>query len=229
MESSYDVTQNQLHIINGLINRLIESQGLGTELNTNEPTVVSAESKSKILSMLKVREKLQGRLPKQQSKQDKNLELLIGNFYYCDNQYTKAINSYDKLLKVDPNNLNSLVNKGIATSKLGNHKEAIALYDKVLEIDPNYFDALHCKGDSLTLLSKHDEALSCYEQTLEIDPNYFDGLYKKGLALLNLQNHKEAIFHFDKALSIEPNHIPSLVNKGIATSKLGNHKEAIAL
>ena len=73
MESSYDVIKNQLHIINSLIKRLIESQGLGTELNTNEPTVVSSENKSKIISMLKVREKLQGRLPKQQSKQDKNL------------------------------------------------------------------------------------------------------------------------------------------------------------
>ncbi len=122
MESSYDVTQNQLHIINGLIKRLIESQGLGTELNTNEPIAVSTESKLKILSMLKVREKLHGRLPKQQSKHDTNLELLIGNFYYYDSQYAKAITSYDKLLKADPNNLNSLINKGIATSKIGNHK-----------------------------------------------------------------------------------------------------------
>ncbi|WKT58564.1 hypothetical protein QVH35_04075 [Candidatus Nitrosotenuis chungbukensis] len=117
MESSYDVTQNQLHIVNGLIKRLIESQGLGTELNINESTVVSSENRSKILSMLKVRDKLHGRLPKQQSKQDKNLELLVGNFYYCDRQYAKAISSYDKLLKVEPNNLNSLINKGIATSK----------------------------------------------------------------------------------------------------------------
>ena len=51
MESSHDVIQNQLHIINGLIKRLIENQGLGTELNTNGSTVVSAESKSKILSI----------------------------------------------------------------------------------------------------------------------------------------------------------------------------------
>ncbi|MGQ0772501.1 MAG: tetratricopeptide repeat protein, partial [Nitrososphaerota archaeon] len=203
MDSSHDIVLNQLYLVNGLIKRLIENQGIKTELDPSQKPELSFDSKSKIASMLKVQDRLQNKLPKQQQRQsiDKNLELLVGNFYFYDKQYGKAINFYEKSLKSNPQDISSLINKGITTSKLGNHKEAIALYDRVLEIDPKYFDALHCKGDSLALLSKHGEALSCYEQTLQIDPNYLDGLYKKGLALFNLANYEEAISYFDKALN----------------------------
>ncbi|MCA2003260.1 MAG: hypothetical protein LDL06_00645, partial [Candidatus Nitrosotenuis sp.] len=185
MGSSNDVALNQLYLVNGVIKRLIEDQGIKSELDLNKKPDLSFEKKSKILSMLKVREKIQDRLSKQQQKQsfDKGLETLIGNFYSYDKEYQKAMVYYDRALRVDPHQISAIIGKGIVTSKLGKHKEAISLFDRALEIDPQYFDALHCKGDSLALLSKHSEALSCYDQTLQIDPNYFDGLYKKGTAL----------------------------------------------
>jgi tetratricopeptide (TPR) repeat protein len=157
MGSSNDVTLNQLYLVNGVIRKLIEDQGINLELNLNEKPDLSFEKKSKILSMLKVREKINERLSKQQQKQsfDKTLETLIGNFYSHDKEYQKALVYYDRALRSDPHEINAIIGKGVVTSKLGKHKEAIALFDKALEIDPQYFDALHCKGDSLTLLSKH--------------------------------------------------------------------------
>ena len=41
-----------------------------------------------------------------------------------------------KLLKIDPNHVNALNNKGLALNNLGKYEEAIDWFDKALEIDP---------------------------------------------------------------------------------------------
>ena len=52
-------------------------------------------------------------------------------------KYEEAIEWYDKVLKIDPNDVNALNNKGLALNNLGKYQEAIEWYDKALEIDPN--------------------------------------------------------------------------------------------
>ena len=52
-------------------------------------------------------------------------------------KYQEAIEWYDKALKIDPNNILALNNKGLALSNLGKYQEAIEWYDKALKIDPN--------------------------------------------------------------------------------------------
>jgi tetratricopeptide (TPR) repeat protein len=42
---------------------------------------------------------------------------------------------YDKVLAIDPNDLDTLSNKGIALDDLGQDEEAIGYYDKVLAIE----------------------------------------------------------------------------------------------
>ena len=54
-------------------------------------------------------------------------------------KYQEAIEWYDKALKIDPNNVFALNNKGLALSNLGKYEEAIEWFDKALKIDPNMF------------------------------------------------------------------------------------------
>ena len=53
----------------------------------------------------------------------------------------EAIVNYDKLLKINPNHLQSISNKGAALLRLGKVNEAIAEFDKALKIDPNHLEA----------------------------------------------------------------------------------------
>lgn len=51
--------------------------------------------------------------------------------------YTQAISYYDKILKIDPQNIHALNNKGNAMVKMGNAFDAIAYFNKALEIEPH--------------------------------------------------------------------------------------------
>ena len=60
-----------------------------------------------------------------------------------------AIQYYNKVLEINPNNVDALTNKGVALSKLNNNTGVIQYYNKVLEINPNNVDALTNKGVAL--------------------------------------------------------------------------------
>jgi len=56
---------------------------------------------------------------------------------YENGNYTGAITYFDKILKIDPNNVAALNNKGNAIVKQGNSYAAISYFNKALKIDPN--------------------------------------------------------------------------------------------
>ena len=74
-------------------------------------------------------------------------------------KYEKAITWYDKALAIDPNNVNVLVNKGLA------------LINKALRIDPNNVYALVGKGHVLHTQGKYQEAIEYFDKAFKIDPN----------------------------------------------------------
>ena len=45
----------------------------------------------------------------------------------------------DKVLAVDPQDIDALINKGGALSQLGRNEEAISSYDEILAIDPSKY------------------------------------------------------------------------------------------
>ena len=93
--------------------------------------------------------------------------LLKGNEHYYKKEYAKAIDWYDKALKIDPNNVFALYSKGVALKNLGKIEEAIEGFDKILKIDPNNVEALVIKGLGLANLRRHEEAIQVYDKASE--------------------------------------------------------------
>ena len=64
-------------------------------------------------------------------------------------KFNESITYFDKVLAIDPKNVDALTGKGNVLSNLGNHIESVAYYDKALAIGPKYVDALAGKKQSL--------------------------------------------------------------------------------
>ena len=106
-----------------------------------------------------------------------NVSMDIGN-------YTGAIEYFDKVLAIDPNDVDALNSKGVALDSLGNYTEAIEYFDKVLAIDPNDVDAIYNKGVAFENLGNYAEAIEYYDKVLDINPNDVDALNSRA-ALVN--------------------------------------------
>jgi tetratricopeptide (TPR) repeat protein len=109
--------------------------------------------------------------------------------------YTGAIEYYDKALAINPKDVNALTDKGLALDNLGNHTGAIEYYDKALAmaIDPHDVRALTSKGLALGGLGNYTEAIKYFDKALAIDPHHIRALDNKGLALTYLGNYAGAI------------------------------------
>ncbi|SJZ53170.1 tetratricopeptide repeat protein [Selenihalanaerobacter shriftii] len=80
--------------------------------------------------------------------QDVQAMIDLGNAYYDQRNYEKAINYYEASLRFEPEHAHVLVDLGTAYyyKQNSNPQKAIELYNKALEVDPDFKNALFNKG-----------------------------------------------------------------------------------
>jgi tetratricopeptide (TPR) repeat protein len=104
-----------------------------------------------------------------------NAELLatLGNVYYDSGQYQKAIEFYQRSLRITPDNANVRTDLGTAYWYTGDPDSAIAEYQKALSSAPNQANALFNMG-IVKWRGKKDAngALSAWQKLLDTNPNY---------------------------------------------------------
>ncbi|MGI0044415.1 MAG: tetratricopeptide repeat protein [Nitrososphaeraceae archaeon] len=103
---------------------------------------------------------------------------LLGN-----ENFTGAIELFDRALDILPYNVNALTMKGVALSGMDNYTGAIEQYDTALDIDPNYFTALLHKGLALSNTGNYIEAIELYDRALAIQPDRTDIMTLKSTAV----------------------------------------------
>jgi tetratricopeptide (TPR) repeat protein len=65
-------------------------------------------------------------------------------------KYDEALQYYDKVLAIDPKDIDALYDKASVLEDLERYDEALQYYDKVLAIDPKDIDAMNNKMDILS-------------------------------------------------------------------------------
>lgn len=86
-----------------------------------------------------------------------NLPDIIKNAVKLDTlgQYEEALSWYDKALKIDSQDINTMFKKALLLSKTGKYEQALFLFDQIIEIDPTLVSALVNRRIVLEKLGKH--------------------------------------------------------------------------
>lgn len=84
-----------------------------------------------------------------------------------------AMGCYDSLLKVMPNNVDVVYNKGyVYLVYLGENEKALECFDRVLQLEPTSVNALFNKGRTYEQMGDFINAKSIYLQILRDNPDY---------------------------------------------------------
>jgi tetratricopeptide (TPR) repeat protein len=156
--------------------------------------------------------------------------------------YAQAIQYFDRVLAIDPNDELALDGKQIALSKLGpnnsgsadgsntggfenSQNNGAAETSRPAAPRPSSADvsALDNNGAYLFILGKNAQALEYFEQALTINPRDKVALTDIGLVYSKQRDYIQAIEYFNKALAIDPNYSTALLGKAITFSKMGHH------
>ena len=99
----------------------------------------------------------------------------------------EALMFYDKVLKINPLEIEALMKKGHIEGKLGRYESAIVSYDKVLQQEENLLAFLN-KGLAHHYISQYDIAIDCYDKVLAEKPQNTTALYNKASSLIKSGN-----------------------------------------
>jgi tetratricopeptide (TPR) repeat protein len=87
------------------------------------------------------------------------------------NQFKDAVNSSEQALKINPDNVEALINKCEGLTNSNECLSAVECSKKILELDPDNVKGFYCKAKALLGLGKNKEALELFDEVLKRDPN----------------------------------------------------------
>lgn len=120
--------------------------------------------------------------------QSKAEELFMqGNSFYYAKEYAKAIESYQKVIKVNPKRDDAYNNIGVTYNMQKEYDKAIESYQKAIDINPESDNAYYGLGLVYGKQEKYDKAIKAYQEAIEINPKK-DNVYVNLFELYLIQN-----------------------------------------
>ncbi len=120
---------------------------------------------------------------------DRGIEL------YEAKNYEAAINTFNEILAIDPNNFIVYNARGNVYVALGDYEKAINDFSRTSEIEQNFPHAYYNRGRVYYMLEKYDEALTDFQKSIELAPAEFGYRANGNIGLIY---HKQG--QYDKAL-----------------------------
>lgn len=128
-------------------------------------------------------------------------------------QFHKAIHSFELLLALSPDDEEAVYNTGVASYALYEQtqgreylEDALSAFTTALAKDPENISYLIQKGRCLLDLGRFEEGLLFLDRALWINPSDGITLMNKGIALYQLSRHDEAVKYFDLVTTYYPEH-----------------------
>lgn len=137
--------------------------------------------------------------------------LLQGNELMNADSYAEAIESYKKVVEVDPENGTAYLRLGMAYSKLDDEANAVAAFGAAAEkgqkenADKQLFNMYLLKANKLYKEKNLAEALPAAKKAYEYDPSNANACKLLGIIALSSKKYDDAIAGFESYLSASPN------------------------
>jgi tetratricopeptide (TPR) repeat protein len=133
-----------------------------------------------------------------------------GQELYKNESYQEALNAFDQVLKVDPENASAWHYKGMSLAGMGLGLEANQSIQKAMELidqrlleDPEDQEALWLRAEELDLLGRSDEALQAYDRVIDLNSSKALGAWiRKSDLFISLGRYNESAEAFDGALNL---------------------------
>ncbi len=134
----------------------------------------------------------------------RNESTIMGDKYFEQGEYQKAIDAYNNYLEINPRNIKSIYNRGRSYEELGNQKKAMSDFEHVLKLDPKNVSALLSIGKNYYREENYDQALFFINKALEINDEEYMGHYLKGRVFHKQGMVRDAMDEYNTAISLNP-------------------------
>jgi tetratricopeptide (TPR) repeat protein len=121
----------------------------------------------------------------------------------ADEKLEDAAIVFEQALRIEPNNIETLMKLGYARFHLDEHNEALKIYDKILDIDVTNPEAWNLKALVHYEQKNYSKALDAVEKAVESDPTYGMAWYNKACFLSLVNQVPEALEALKRSIEID--------------------------
>jgi cytochrome c-type biogenesis protein CcmH/NrfG len=118
--------------------------------------------------------------------------------------YVRRIAEAEKIVAVDPKNLNAWISLGNDYFDTEQAQKAINAYKMALEIDPNNPNVLTDQGVMYRKVGWFDKALANFEKAQKLDPKHLQSLYNLGIVYaMDMKQPDKAVSVWNRYLKLD--------------------------
>ena len=117
---------------------------------------------------------------------DTKIYIETGMQYFQNQEYRKAIESFSKAIKEDPNAAEAFMMRGISRDLSGNCKSAVYDYTEVIRIKPGFAKAYYLRASCREDLNDIIGAIQDYRKALALDPSLASYYFENNNSTLHL-------------------------------------------
>lgn len=144
------------------------------------------------------------------------------------NDFSTAIDYFNKVLQLNPYNTEVLFMKGMAHNYLKEYELAVADFDKSLTLSPSQPEVYYNRANTYVNLQKIDNALADYDSAIRFNPTIPEVYFNRGNIYYNRGQFKEALQDYSKAVEINPEYSKAYFNRGLTYKSTEQYPNAIA-
>jgi superkiller protein 3 len=117
-------------------------------------------------------------------------------------EWKKAIEYFQRAIRLEPNNADAYYNLGNAFADAKRNEDAAAAYRKALELSPAFAEAHDNLGTLLFTLGQLNEAAQHFQEAIRLQPEHLATYDNLGMTLAQQGRFDEAIQVYRKALEL---------------------------
>jgi tetratricopeptide (TPR) repeat protein len=150
----------------------------------------------------------------------------LGADAYRAGDLTAAVEHYDQALERNPDDAESLSNKGQVLVRQGKAEEALPYFDRAIALIPQRWAYRFNKARALGVLNRWPEAVASYREAQALFPNDYATAFNLGQALHRAGDEKAAVVEYRKAIELSPEDASFHFALAISLERLQQPREA---
>ncbi len=155
-----------------------------------------------------------------------NSDFNLGVYYQKQGDSQKAIDAYQRVLGLDPDNAEAHNNLGVIYKKQNNFDKAVEHFQHVVTFNPGMDEAHNNLGVVYYLNSDHRNAVMEYRKALELNSQNMTSQINLGLVYRAQGLGRQAIDIIEEVLVVEPFNLEAHYNLAILYEELGHLEKA---
>jgi predicted O-linked N-acetylglucosamine transferase (SPINDLY family) len=140
----------------------------------------------------------------------------------------EACDFLGEAVQISPDDLNALMNYGMALRAADRAEEAILAFDRALAIQPDMAEGFYNRGVALSDVQRFEMAVESYDRALALQPEMVAARVNRSVALAAMRQFDDAIAGYDRALAMQPSNVMALVHRGLVHRTMGRSQAALA-